>query len=162
MRLLCWISFAKIAILDLVHGIGCGSAPSKELCSHHWVLLHSGLSPFGLRGVKKTVCLPSSLSLPPAMSPISRTDSMLKEQPFPTVWNSDVTHHFKRYHIPTSGSLDCTNFHQGIFGTLAVLEPRLVTSLINVLKPLLVRELSRSSVFKRCPNELLRQFSRSS
>ena len=49
-----------------------------------------------------------------------------------------MTHQFRRCHIPTSVSLNCTNVHQGIMGILAVLEPRLVASFIYVLKPIFV------------------------
>ena len=126
-------SFVQIAVLDLAYetalsikqSIGrvsncCGGAPSLVLIDRHRVLPSSGFSPEGLRGVKKTIGLPSLVSLPPAMSPVSRIELMLKEQPlcntnFQIVCKSDVTHQLRRCHIPTSVSLNCTNIHQGTF-----------------------------------------------
>ena len=65
---------------------------------------------------------------------------------FPIVCNCDVTHQFRRYQQSTSVSSNRTNIHQGISGTLATLEPHLVTSFINVFKPILFGEISCSLV----------------
>ena len=77
----------------------------------------TGLSPNGLRGVKKMVCLPSLLSRPPTMSPDLRIEGTSKEHPsmeqefFPFVWNSDVIHQLRHYHILTSVSLNGKNVY---------------------------------------------------
>ena len=52
-------------------------------------------SPTGLTGEKKMVCLSSLLSVPTAMSPVSRMELRLKEQP---LWN---TNSFQLYGIAT-------------------------------------------------------------
>ena len=72
------------------------------------------------------VCLPSL------------TTSM-EHKLFPVVWNSDVTHQLR------------TNVQQGISEILAILEPRLVASFIDVLKPICVRELSPSRLLECTP-----------
>ena len=101
------------------------------------------------------VCLPSLLSRPPVMSPdlrinIKRTFSM-KQEFFPFVWNSDVTHQLTRCQIPTSVSLNGTNLQQDVFGIHAVLEPHLVASFTNVLQPICVREFSPSGLLECSP-----------
>ena len=73
----------------------------------------SEFSPNGLRGVKKMVCLPS-FSRPPAMSPdlrieVTQLHPRWIRNSFHHVWNSDVTHQLRRYHVPTSVSLNTTN-----------------------------------------------------
>ena len=62
----------------------------------------------------------------------------MKQEFFPLVSNNDVTHRLKRCQIPTSVSVNGTKIQEEISGMLAILEPRLVTSFINVLKPILV------------------------
>ena len=44
----------------------------------------------------------------------------MKREFFPFVWNSDVTHEFRRYQIPTSVSLNGTNIQLGFFGIHAI------------------------------------------
>ena len=58
----------------------------------------------------------------------------MKQEFFPFVWNSDVTHQFRRYQIPTSVTLCGTNVQQRIFGIHAVLEPHVVACFTYVLK----------------------------
>ena len=49
------------------------------------------------------VCLPSLLSRPPAMSPdLKIAHPSMKQEFFPFVWKSDVTHQLRRYQVPTS------------------------------------------------------------
>ena len=92
------IWFAKTVVPRLVLGLSWSSRRRPEFFSthcdgvlfsalrgHRWVPSSSGLSPNGLRGVKKLVCFPSLHSLPPAMSPVSRIELMLKDQP---LWNT--------------------------------------------------------------------------
>ena len=99
------------------------------------------------------VCLPSLLSLPPAMSPVTRIDLMLKNNLYGI---QILSHCMELRRDPSVQALSCSHqcvlelheYPSKCFGILAVLEHRLVTFFINVLKPLLVRELSRSFVFK--------------
>ena len=69
-------------------------------------------SNIGLRGAKKTLCLPCLLVLPPATSPDLRIEVQSKELPhefFQIVWNSEVTPQFRRYQFATCVSLNGTH-----------------------------------------------------
>ena len=81
---------------------------------------------------------------------LKRTSSM-KQEFFPFIWNSDVSHQLKRYQMSTSVSLNGTNIQQRVFEIHAALEPDLVDSFINVLKPICVREFSPSGLLKCFP-----------
>ena len=59
----------------------------------------------------------------------------MKQEFFPFAWNSDVTHQHWRNEVPPV-SLNSTNVQQDISGILAILEPHLVASFVNVLKPI--------------------------
>ena len=139
------------------HSCGsCGSCPScgryhvdeeeEEDCGQltfqrqlfHW-RSHLSLSSIGrrrspLRGAKKMVCLPSLLSLPPAMSPVSRIELMLKGQPRNT--NSCQLYGTMTRPI-NSGAIKnppaypwiARKYTKDFVGILTVLEPRLVCSL---------------------------------
>ena len=72
----------------------------------------------------------------------------MEQQLFPTVRNSNVTLQLKRYHIPTSVARMC---NKDFFGTLAILEPHLVTSFIDVSKPICLHEFSPSGLLKCFP-----------
>ena len=92
------------------------------------------------------VCLPSFCETCfQDTAQVERTGSVEYEL-FPIVCNSDVTHQFRRYQLSTSVSSNRTKKHQGISGTLATLEPHLVTSFINEFKPILFGEISGSLV----------------
>ena len=54
-------------------------------------------------GVKKTVCRPFPVSLLPTISLdlIIKSASSVKEEIVPSGWNSDMTHWFRRDHVPT-------------------------------------------------------------
>ena len=84
------------------------------------------------------VCLPSFLSLPLATSlvfDVERTTSM-EYKFFPILWNCYVTIQALSYsHQSVLELHECT---LGIFGIFAVLEPRLVTSFIHVLNPIIL------------------------
>ena len=121
----------------------CGDALSLALIFRLWVLLH-------LRFLKKRVesCEEDSLSsLLPFSSSCNwsclkdgldvKTTTSMEYKLFPITWNCDVPHQPWCNHVSTSVSLNCTDVLQGLFEILAVLEPRLVISFINMSKPIL-------------------------
>ena len=91
-------------------------------CLFIWIL------PERVEGVKK-VCRPSLLCFPPAMSPFSRMELMLKEHPpvkhklFPIVRNKIVPHQFRRNCHSTSVSLNRSKASQDFFSNLVLLLP---------------------------------------
>ena len=84
----------------------------------------------------KNVWIPPRLSLLPTISLdlIIKSASSMKEEIVPSGWNSDMTHWFRRDHVPTSVSLNSANFQSDVLRVFAMLEPRLVASYCDVLK----------------------------
>ena len=60
-----------------------------------------------------------------------------------------MTHQLRRYHVPTSVSLKGTNVQQDVSGISAILEPGLVASSVDMLKPIGIREVASASFAKR-------------
>ena len=93
--------------------------------------------PKGLSGVKKIVCRPLLLSFPPGMTPFSRIDWMLKDQPFWKITLSTckeyqiVPHQLRVNCYSTRVSLNCSEVSQGFFGILTILESCLTASSLN-------------------------------
>ena len=56
---------------------------------------------------------------------MSRQKSILGETGIllPSRWNSDMTHHIRRDHVPSSVSWNSANIQQNVVGNLAMLEP---------------------------------------
>ena len=149
-------SSARIAILDLVlwtifYPINCilFTFPMTVVVHFFWGIVESSRGssssespPKGLSSVKKTVSRLLSLSFPPGISPFSRIDWMLMEEPsgnivFPIVRNSNVLHQFNVNWFSARVSLNCSRVSQGILWILAVLESCLAASFTSKSKPLL-------------------------
>ena len=105
----------------------------------------SELYPNGLRGVKKMVCLPSLLSRPPAMNPHVKIEVTLNEHP---LWNRNSFHLYGIATWPVnSGAIKFPTvcpwmariYNKEFLEIHAILEPHLVASSINWLKPIRVQ-----------------------
>ena len=72
----------------------------------------------------------------------------MKQDFFPYKWNSNMAHQLRRYHVPTSGSLNSANVQQDVSGILATLELSFGAAFVNLLKPITVREFGPSSLLK--------------
>ena len=116
------IWFARTVVLCLVLGLNwssrrrpyeistcCGSVFFSASTGHR-LASSFGLSPNGLRSVQKMVFLLCFLVLQRwvliwELKWHKRASSM-KQAFFSFVWNSDMTHQLRRYHVPTSASLN--------------------------------------------------------
>ena len=65
----------------------------------------------------------------------SECTTLLKNILFPMVWNPTVPRQLWVNCYSTRVSLNCSKVSQGIFGILAILEPRLAASFMDESKP---------------------------